>query len=360
MFGILRTTLALMVMVYHLFAGVLPLGTYAVFGFYIISGYLMTLIMNTSYGHTWFGRYSFGVNRFLRLYPQYWAAVIFSILLIYFLGSEVTTNYHASIFIPTSLEGVLHNFLMAFPSWHPNSINPRLVPPTWALTVEIFFYILICFGISKTFKRVKIWLLLSVCYVVGSYVAGLPWQDRYFPVAAASLPFSIGSAIFFVSKSNHMQELYFKLKVSSIHLFSLMLINCLVWMILSSLNIGKLVEIGLYINILICSLLVYSIVIGGEILKINRKADKLIGDFSYPIYLLHWQSGLLVSFLIFGEPFHELSARGLISLVGSILFVIIFSLLFIWSIDKPIQLIRSKVKANKALQRTLVPRTAEL
>jgi len=351
MFGILRTTLALMVMVYHLFVGILPLGTYAVFGFYIISGYLMTIVMNTSYGHTWSGRYSFGINRFLRLYPQYWLATIFSILLIYFLGTEVTTNYHKSIFLPTSFGEVLHNFLMAFPSWHPNSINPRLVPPTWALTVEIFFYILICFGISKTFKRVKIWLILSLFYVVASYFMGLSWQDRYFPVAAASLPFSIGSSIYFISKDNSIQKLYSKLNISSKYLFFLMLINCLVWIILSKLNIGKLIEVGFYINILLCSLLIYSIAIGGEILKIDKKIDQLIGDFSYPIYLLHWQSGLLISFLIFGNSFHEFSIRGFISLVGSIVFVGLLSPLFIWLIDKPIQHIRSKIKANKALQR---------
>ena len=128
-----------------------------------------------------------------------------------------------------------------------------------------------------------------------------------------------------------------------------MLTNCLTWMILSKLNIGKLIEFGFYINMLICSLLVYSIVTGSEILKISRKVDKLVGDFSYPIYLLHWQSGLLISFLIFGESFHEFSTRGLISLTGSILFVFILSLVLMWAIDKPIQRIRSKIKANKSL-----------
>ena len=82
MFGVLRTTLALMVMAFHLFAGIAPLGKYAVFGFYVISGYLMTLVMNDTYGHTWSGRYAFALNRLLRLYPQYWAAATFSIVLI--------------------------------------------------------------------------------------------------------------------------------------------------------------------------------------------------------------------------------------------------------------------------------------
>lgn len=360
MFGVLRTTLALMVMVYHLFIGILPLGTCAVFGFYIISGYLMTLIMHESYCYTWFGRYSFAINRFLRLYPQYWAAAIFSIILISNLGSETVTNYHKSIFLPASYKDYISNLLMMFPSWHPNSINPRLVPLTWALTVEIFFYVLICLGISKTLTRVKIWFLLSICYVAGTFIAGLPWSDRYFPVAAASLPFSIGSAIYFMSKNIKIYDFYLKLRVSSTLLFILMLANCLVWMILSTIKIGGLIEIGFYLNILICTLLVYSIVSGGKIVKINKPIDKLIGDFSYPIYLLHWQSGLLVSFLIFGEAFHEFSVRGLVSLTASLLFVCMLSFLFMLAIDRPIQHIRAKIKANNRMQQTLVPRVAEL
>ena len=193
--------------------------------------------------------------------------------------------------------------------------------------------------------------------MIGSYFAGLSWQDRYFPAAAASMPFSIGSAIYFISKSKHINKLYSKLKITSLHLFVFMLANCLAWMILSKLNLGKLVEVGFYINVLVCSMLVYSIVTGSEILKINRKMDKFIGDFSYPIYLLHWQSGLLVSFLIFGEPFHDFSTMGLVSLVVSVLFVFVLSFLLNRIIDMPIQRIRSKVKANMALQRTPRRRT---
>ena len=79
MLGLVRTIFALMVMAYHLLFGRAPLGFYPVFGFYIISGYLMTLIMHESYGYTWKGRYSFAVNRFLRLYPQYWTAAAISL-----------------------------------------------------------------------------------------------------------------------------------------------------------------------------------------------------------------------------------------------------------------------------------------
>ena len=356
MFGLLRTTLALMVMVYHLFIGVIPLGTYAVFGFYIISGYLMTLIMHESYGYTLIGRYSFATNRFLRLYPQYWAAALLSIFLIIIWGTDITTSFHKSIYLPTSVIDILHNLFMAFTAWYPTSINPRLVPPTWALTVEIFFYLLICLGISKTILRVYIWLAFSFCYVIFSYFVGWGWGARYSPVAAASLPFAVGSAIYFLSKNERAIEEFNKLPLSARSLYVLILLNCLVWIILSRTNIGVFVEIGLYLNIVFCSLLVYRLVLGEAIFEISKNIDKVIGDFSYPIYLLHWQSGLIASYVIFGEAFHEFSYRGLISLMVAFLIVFSLSTIMIYGLDTPIQKIRKKIKANKALQRTLLPR----
>lgn len=49
MFGTYRAFLALMVVALHL-GGIPKIGAYAVFGFYCLSGYLMTLIMQTNYG----------------------------------------------------------------------------------------------------------------------------------------------------------------------------------------------------------------------------------------------------------------------------------------------------------------------
>lgn len=354
MFGVLRTALALMVMAFHLFVGILPLGTYAVFGFYIVSGYLMTLVMHESYGFTWRGRYSFVVNRFLRLYPQYWVAALFSMILIFALGGDTVIKYHGGMFLPVSFKEIAQNILMVFPAWMPGSINPRLVPPTWAITVELFFYILICLGVSKTFGRVKIWVFMSVCYVICSFIVGASWENRYFPIAAASLPFSIGGGIYFASISNRASHFYSKIRLSSLDLFVLMLVNCIVWVVFSKFNIKMLVELGFYINIIICALLVYSLAVGGEIFRVGKKVDKIVGDCSFPIYLLHWQSGILVSYLIFGEAFHEFSQRGFVSFVVSLIIVIVISLSFVFIIDKPIQSVRIKIKANPALKRSYI------
>jgi len=348
MFGFLRVTFALMVVLNHLFVGASPFGTYAVFGFYIISGYLMTLIMHESYGYTAIGRYSFAVNRFLRLFPQYWAAVLLSIALIYIFGQDFVSRYHTSIYVPNTLDSILQNFSMVFTAWYPNNITPRLVPPAWSLTVELFFYLLICLGISKTAVRVKYWLVASLVYLVSSYFLGFDKAARYYPVVAASLPFAIGAAIYFSVNDKAGFQAFKRFRISTSGLFILMLANCFAWTIFSKNGFNRWSEIGFYLNLMICSLLIYNLAAGKIIMAMDRKLDQIIGDYSYPIYLLHWQAGLIASYLIFGKPIHEISGEGIIVLLCALFIIILFSYGLIHAIDHPVQRIRSGIKAGIA------------
>lgn len=233
---------------------------------------------------------------------------------------------------------------MAFIAWNPSTVNPRLVPPTWAVSVEIFFYLVICLGASRTFARVKIWLFFSMCYVAFSYAAGWSWGDRYFSAAAASLPFALGSAIYFLAKRKIASIKTIADSISAKNLFIALLANCLVWGALYQANIGSIIEMGFYLNMLFCTLLTYKLVAGERIFSIRFKIDKAIGDYSYPIYLLHWQSGLLASYLVFGEAFHEFSPRGIGSFLVAVFVGVALSYLLINSIDSPVQRVRAKIK----------------
>lgn len=362
MFGLLRTTLALMVMAFHLCVNLVPLGAYSVYGFYVISGYLMTLTMHGTYGYTAFGRYSFAVNRFLRLYPQYWIAAILSLVLIQFVGEPVARNFHPSMYVPASIESVLANLTMIYPAWHTTSVNPRLVPPTWALTVELFFYFLICLGLSKTFFRVQVWFVVSILYVVVSFLLGHSWVERYLPVAAASLPFSMGAAVYFLARGDGPRWLLAKLTLPAPTLFVMFIVNCIAWMLIYHLGLLKptgVIEIGFYLSMAICAGLVYSLAKGDCIARVGGKIDKAVGDLSYPIYLLHWQIGLGVSYLVFGQPLHEMSERGFISFLVSVMVVVPLSLLLETLIDRPVQALREKVKANRRLPPSQISRPVE-
>lgn len=313
MLGIVRTTLALMVMVYHLWLPLKPLGLYSVFGFYVISGYLMTLVMQERYGYTPRGRAAFALNRALRLYPQYWAAAGLSLLLIFLLGESATRSMNAALYLPETPNEILANVAMVFPAWHPIDYGPRLVPPTWALTVELTFYALIGAGISRTPRRVAVWLALSVLYVGWTFAAGLGWESRYFPLPAASLPFALGSALYFLPRA----------RLPARPLFLVALLNCLAWAWLAPGN-----ELGVYLNLALVAGLVAALIGGGSIVRISRRRDSAIGDYCYPIYLLHWQAALM----------------------GWALPVVwLLSAAFIRWIDLPVQRIRGRIKSRAGI-----------
>ena len=77
MFGTFRLLLALMVVQSHFAGGALG-GPVAVFGFFCLSGYLMTKIVNETYSDGVGGYLRFLGNRALRIYPAYYAAVVFA------------------------------------------------------------------------------------------------------------------------------------------------------------------------------------------------------------------------------------------------------------------------------------------
>ena len=58
----------------------------AVFSFYVLSGFLMSLILNQDYGFTASGLARFAFNRWLRLFPVYYAVIGLTALYIAFIG----------------------------------------------------------------------------------------------------------------------------------------------------------------------------------------------------------------------------------------------------------------------------------
>ena len=152
MFGFYRTFLALLVVAHHLL-NLTIIGHYAVHGFFILSGYLMTFVMHNSYGYRIEGKIFFAINRILRLFPIYWFVLFLSILIIMYWGEESSSQYRQFIFLPNSFSAIFQNFSLIYLHWFPGSVSPRLSPPTWALTVELIFYFLIALGVSKTYLK---------------------------------------------------------------------------------------------------------------------------------------------------------------------------------------------------------------
>lgn len=338
MLGAYRTLLALMVVVQHL-AGAHVLGAYAVFGFYCISGYLMTTVINESYGHSMKGVGRYFLNRFLRIYPLYWLSALLSIVLILVFSAVETRAFHPDIYLPQNVLDSLRNLFIFFPQLE----SPRLTPPAWALTVELFFYLLIGFGISKNRTITVLWFLLSMGYHLFAAISNYGWNDIYFTVWAASLPFSTGAMIYhFRALMARVMDVVPKSAYMAVFLFIALPIN---WW-LASFG-GYVRDVGFYINYLICAFTIAYLVSGSLPLAQFRWIDKRIGDFSYPIYLFHYQIGFLMmigmGYLGFAVP------RGSIMLaLISIPVIVLIAWLIVKWVESPIMQIREQIKKGKA------------
>ena len=132
MFGVWRTMLALSVVAYHLLYFPV-IGKYAVFSFFVLSGFLTTTVMQGSTADC--------VAAALGLFVIHCSAW----------GSRGATCPNVSI--PVRLDSMLDNATMIFPALFRRATAPRSSPPTWALTIEIACYVAIGLEISKAPPR---------------------------------------------------------------------------------------------------------------------------------------------------------------------------------------------------------------
>ena len=343
MFGTYRTILALAVIAHHLLS-VPAIGQYAVHGFFILSGYLMTLIMHKSYGYSARGILSFGFNRFLRLYPSYWIVLILSAAIILWVGEENARSYHSGIYLPSTAGEWLQNLSLIYANWFPMQAFPRLAPPTWALTLELLFYLLIALGVSKSKRITVAWFAVSVVFTVGTHFSNNGYDYRYLFLGAASLPFSIGALIFHYRETILPKLRRFADTRSLVILLVLFTFNSIAAGGFKLLGFPLFLQSLCFYANLVLNVAVISILAGRPKLPISEALDKWIGDFSYPLYLFHWQAGMLVSFLFFQEPQRGPNLNGLLCCSGALILCAVVSYLIIRFVDRPVETLRSSVR----------------
>lgn len=236
----------------------------------------------------------------------------------------------------------MQNIFIIFPKFIPYEILPRLSPATWAITIELFYYGLIFFGISKTFSYSLIWFGLSLGFVLYSFSIGHDASIRYASFFAASLPFSIGSLIYY--KKN---ELYQFIKPFKLKWFVLaLMLNMIVFSSLQEIAPYRteIREVGRYINLILGALVLTSLIF----YKPNEEwkyIDTKIGEYSYPIYLTHWTCGL-ISFSIFNSLDYQ---SKLLEFLLALILCMMVSFVTIKFVDEKINVVRLKVKARKII-----------
>ncbi len=350
--GILRFLLATSVVIAHsnpLFGFKLMPGWNAVEVFFIISGFYMTMILDRKYIGE--GRlFLFWSNRFLRLYPIYWFVmlmVILASLAQYFLLNdwdrlESYIEYADILSFGTWFYLIISNFTMLgqdiilFLSLNPDNgemfwtsnfmqTDPRMhgflfIPQAWSLSIEIMFYLIAPFVVTKSLKVIAPLFALSLAVGLYTYHMGLdhdPWTYRFFLSELAL--FLLGTFAYRLYKKGLEKSVFTPKKLYAV---------CAVYLaILVFYNYLPVHEWAFYL--FTCAALPFVF----ELTK-SAKLDSKIGELSYPIYISH-----LFVISILSPVLSRLSLQdytGEFGVIGSI----IFSYLLVIFVSNPIEKIR--------------------
>lgn len=266
--GSFRLFLAFLVAFSHLWKS-MPQGyaAYAVWGFFVLSGYLMTYVLKHKYYLGEQSIYNYIFNRGIRIIPAYAAALILGIATIKLIhNTEALKSLNPSFMMPVNLVNWLNviTLLPVFP------INGLPVPVSHALSVEVGYYLLMPLFASH---KSTAWLALIIGIFLncdyGLTTATFP--VRYSAFLPCLLPFAVGSILC------HYKD---QLGLLASPKMSLLFWNLhgLVWFFESAWPWTY----GLYVSILLSAWVVISLVP-----KKAGKIDTMLGDLSYPMYLFH-------------------------------------------------------------------------
>ena len=253
--------------------------TFAVQAFFVVSGFLMTAVLNGPYK----GRpLAFWSNRFLKLFPPYYvvAALIVMAVLI------DPTHYYVDPWELDWSPGAIFANLTIVPLAFGDS-SWRLVGPTWSIGVEILNYAVIFAVSAKGPRWALAVLLIGVAWHLNVIATdGFYMNLRYWRWYAALVPFSVGALAFFASRRWPISP-------------AIGLGAAALWIL--NLAVGDWVERGYVREVLLWYAnigLVAVLTAGLAPLRRDgsmRRLDAFVGDLAYPVFLVHGLVGSILS-----------------------------------------------------------------
>ena len=280
MIGWLRLVLAYLVVASHFGGQFDPgaVGTFAVQGFFVASGFLMTAVLNGPYA----GRPgAFWANRFFKLFPAYWLVCIATAALILCapIAAEQFRHFWVLDADPLSIFANLTMVPFAF-DIDGKYFHWFLITQAWSVAAEILNYAVVFFVTSRSYKAALFVLAVGVAYHVSCFVIdGAYWRPRYSLWYAGLVPFSVGALAWFMTRTRSLPVSWglaaivgwtANFVVANWVVHDLTIRDGWMW----------------YANILLIAAIVASFAPRrGH--HIANKIDAFVGDLAYPIFLAH-------------------------------------------------------------------------
>lgn len=231
--------------------------------FFMISGYVIFFSAQNKTAS------EFAIARVVRLYPAFWFAVIFTSIFAFSWGGKLMSVSPTQIAI---------NFTMIAPVFGHNFVDGVY----WVLPYELKFYLLVLIflllGIQTKLKTVFfLWpFALLLCKLSGQH---LPYLDGYYCYFAAG-------AILAIMKNNLTPKLAVALLIC--------LILCISFSIANTPPVVKSKNSDVVIVLIITILFLFFLCVNSEKgSDLKLYGSRVLGDLSYPIYLIHAHFGYM-------------------------------------------------------------------
>jgi len=351
--GSVRTLLAIAVVFAHSYGFVFTGGKLAVQVFYIISGYLISLILlsNPSY----LNLKNFYMNRWLRLFPIYLLVAFLSLTaftLSYYMGNDLFFYIYEDVGLKASILLVISNIFIIgqdlvfltgvsdgvfgfttdftqseIPVW-----NGLLVPQAWTLSLEILFYVIAPFIL----KDKKVWLtLMFLSLILRGYLIHIGignnsfFSHRFFPTELALFLFGALSHQIIKPAYQNLNILENSLIMNTATATSILFV---IFYFLIPVN-------RIYLELVLIIFIMLTLPFLANFQK-KFKIDNFIGSLSYPIYISHILIISVISF--FGNAFNFKDTWIYIPLIlsSTIVFAFFLEILINQKIDK----LRTKIR----------------
>jgi peptidoglycan/LPS O-acetylase OafA/YrhL len=292
MFGTLRFLLAYLVILSHLVGSdyVVHFGFYAVRGFFVISGLLMTAALNEAYG---FDGLRFWINRALRLLPPYYLVCALTLIAIAIAPGEAAQYLKFWRDLPDA--GDLVTNLAVLPLQLPYG-SIRLVPPFWSVAIEIDMYLLLYLVVSRQMSWALITLVAGLSFQLVCVYDAMNWPVTYFTAPSAVFPFAVGAVLYFLRRrgawvaSPLVAGWAFAAWIANMLAGGLVLPESYIF------GWGYLLDTVFFAVVVSGLSGLFSQQFGPRLARV----DQTLGEWSYFAFLVHWLAGFFVAGILLG------------------------------------------------------------
>ena len=266
-------------------------GYFAVQAFFVISGFYMELLRKK---YAPVPIWIFYLNRYLRLVVTYWIVIVVTVLLIALMPA---VSFPPAVFLAHFESGsvgewvllVFSNVMMfgqdLLSVLFSLSSNASLIPQAWSLALELWFYLLVPL-LWRASDR-TLWLIVIASLAIRLVIASSPlpfwpWQQRFFP--AEAMFFVLGMLSF--RRSSEIVNIVRSGRACLVMVSAL--IVCAGWLYPLAFPWSARPELEmLWPSSILLGVIFYLTLPAMFSLTSRSRIDRLIGEFSYPIYLVH-------------------------------------------------------------------------